>query len=200
MRERHRRFVLEYIIDLNGCAAAKRAGYAEGKAGARAWELLQRADVQAAIREELEARNARTRVTGDRVVLEYARIGLIDPSRVASWGPEGVELVPSSRLSADERAAVKRVSVGGRKGARAQIFELHDKLKALDALARFTGLARRGKGGRFALPEPEEARPPDEAERAALLAKIERRIEEKAEALAEAKLAAKLRERDEGKT
>ena len=39
LSERHRRFVLEYVIDLNGRAAAVRAGYARGKAGARASNL-----------------------------------------------------------------------------------------------------------------------------------------------------------------
>src|SRR5579864_6292230 len=153
MRERHRRFVLEYIIDLNGRAAAKRAGYAPGKAASRASELLHRADVQEMLRVELAAREERTRVSGDRVVREYARIAFIDPARVARWGPDGVTLADSGRMSEDDRAAVKAISVGGRKGARAQRFELHDKLAALDALGRFTGIFTRGKGGRNALPE-----------------------------------------------
>ena len=183
MRERHRRFVLEYIIDLNGRAAAERAGYAPGKAGARAWELLHRADVQAMVQAELAAREERTRVTGDRVIREYARIAFIDPSRIASWGPEGVTLVSSERMSADDKAAVKWISVGGRKGARAQRFELHDKLAALDALGRFTGVLTRGKGARNAVPdyatkEGRDAR--DELRR-----KMQKLVEREAAALAE---------------
>lgn len=184
MRERHRRFVLEYLIDLNGRAAAIRAGYAPGKASGRAWELLRRADVQAMLREEMNARDERLRLSADRLRLEYARIALIDPRRMLRWGPEGVELIASDRLTADETAAVKLVSVGGRKGARAQRFELYDKLKALDALGRLMGVFTRGKGGRFALPEDPE---PD---RAALTRKVERLIDAKAEALAAEKFAA----------
>lgn len=192
MRERHRRFVLEYIIDLNGRAAAERAGYAPGKAASRACELLRRPDVQAAVQQELKAREERTRVTGDRVILEYARIAFIDPSRIARWGPEGVELVPSDSIAADDKAAVKWISVGGRKGARAQRFELHDKLQALNALGRFTGVLTRGKGGRNALPE--DAMRDSKEAREALRAKVQRMIEARAEELAEQKLAQRLAE------
>jgi phage terminase small subunit len=190
MRERHRRFVLEYIIDLNGRAAAERTGYAPGKAGARAWELLHRADVQEMLQAELKAREERTRVTGDRVIHEYACIAFIDPSRIASWGPEGVTLVSSERMSADDKAAVKRISVGGRKGARAQRFELHDKLAALDALGRFTGVFTRGKGGRNAVPD--YASPENRDWRDELRRRIQKMIEQKAAALAEVLAARKI--------
>ena len=186
MRERHRRFVLEYLIDLNGRAAAIRAGYAPGKAGARAWELLHRADVKAMIAAEIAARDERLRVSADKLVLEYARIAFIDPSRIARWGPEGVELVPSERLSADEKAAVKWVSVGGRKGKRAQRFLLHDKLEALDALGRFAGIFTRGPGARNALPA--YAAPPSAEERAAAYQKVLRMVEARAQAIAEERL------------
>lgn len=188
MRERHRRFVLEYLIDLNGKAAATRAGYAPGKAAVRACELLQRADVQAMLREELAARDARTRVTADRVILEYARIAFSDPARIARWGPDGVELIPSDRLSEDEKAAVRWVSVGGRKGARAQRFLLHDKMAALAALGRYTGTSPRGPHGRNAVPAFAAA--PSEEERDAAQRKVMRLIETRAQAIAEEKLAA----------
>jgi phage terminase small subunit len=157
LRERHRRFVLEYIIDLNGSAAAVRAGYARGKAGGRAAELLRRPEVQLAIRDEMKEREKRTRLSGDRIILEAMRIAFADPARIAHWGPDGVTLVDSGDLTPEDRAAVKLISVGGRKGARAQRFELHDKLAALHLLARMTGLLTRAPGhGRFAILEEDE--------------------------------------------
>lgn len=76
MHQRHRRFGLEYIVDLNGRAATIRAGYAEAKAASRTAVLLRRPEVAAFLREELEAR-----VTGDRVILGYAHIAFADPAR-----------------------------------------------------------------------------------------------------------------------
>jgi phage terminase small subunit len=188
MRERHRLFVLEYLIDLNGRAAAKRAGYADKKAAVRACELLRRPDVQAMIREETKARDERLRVSADRIAKEFARIAFNDPTRIASWGPEGVELVPSERLSEDDKAAVKWVSVGGRKGARAQRFLMHDKLSALEDLARILGIFTRGPHGRGAMPE--HLQQADEAERAAAVEKVKRLIEGRARAIAEERLKA----------
>lgn len=159
LNERHRRFVLEYVIDLNGSAAARRAGYARGKAGARASELLRRPDVRLAIRAEMKERDQRLRLTSERILREVMCIAFADPARIAAWGPDGVALVPSGDLAPDDRRAVKWISVGGRKGARAQRFEMHDKLAALELLARLTGLLTRAPGrGRFALLQEDEAR------------------------------------------
>ncbi|HEY1505624.1 MAG TPA: terminase small subunit [Stellaceae bacterium] len=159
LRERHRRFVLEYVIDLNGSAAAVRAGYARGKAGGRASELLRRPEVQLAIREEMKERDKRLRLTSERIIREAMCIAFADPARIAHWGPDGVTLADSDDLAPDDRAAVKWISVGGRKGARAQRFEMHDKLAALEFLARMTGLLTRAPGrGRFALIEQDDAR------------------------------------------
>ncbi len=151
--------MLEYVIDLNGSAAAVRAGYARGKAGGRASELLRRPEVQLAIREEMKERDKRLRLTSARIIREAMCIAFADPSRIAHWGPDGVELVDSDDLTPDDRAAVKWISVGGRKGTHAQRFEMHDKLAALELLARMTGLLTRAPGrGRFALLDQDEER------------------------------------------
>ena len=153
LKERHRRFVLEYVIDLNGRAAAIRAGYARRRAANTASELLHRPEVQLAIREEMREREKRLRLTAEQIMREAMRIAFCDPGRIAHWGPDGVELVDSDDLAPDDRAAVKWISVGGSKGKNAQRFELHDKLAALELLARLTGLLPRGPGGvRFTLP------------------------------------------------
>ena len=153
LTERHRRFVLEYVIDMNGRAAAIRAGYSRGRAAGTASQLLRRPEVQLAIRDEMRDREKRLRLTAEQIIREAMRIAFCDPGRIAHWGPDGVELVDSGDLAPDDRAAVKWISVGGRKGTHAQRFELHDKLAALELLARLTGLLPRGPGRvRFTLP------------------------------------------------
>jgi phage terminase small subunit len=53
LNERQRRFVEEYLVDLNAGAAYQRAGYRakRGSADSCAWKLLRNAKIQAAIAE-----------------------------------------------------------------------------------------------------------------------------------------------------
>ena len=113
LRERHRRFVLEYVIDLNGSAAAVRAGYARGKAGGRASELLRRPEVQIAIREEMKERDKRLRLTAERIIREAMCIAFADPSRVAHWGPDA----SSWSIPTISRRTIARRSNGSRSAA-----------------------------------------------------------------------------------
>ena len=73
-------FVKEYIVDLNGTQAYLRAGYKASEEAARrnASRLLTKADIQAAIREAMKAREQRTEVSADRVVKELAKIAFAD--------------------------------------------------------------------------------------------------------------------------
>jgi len=105
----------------------------------------------------VKERDQRLRLTAERILSEVMCIAFADPARIAQWSKDGVELAPSGDLAADDRRAVKWISVGGRKGARAQRFEMHDKLAALELLARLTGLMTRAPGrGRFALLQEDE--------------------------------------------
>lgn len=50
LKNKRRRFVEEYLIDLNGTRAAIRAGYAESGAHTEGWRLLRNADVAEAVK------------------------------------------------------------------------------------------------------------------------------------------------------
>ena len=106
MTPRQRRFVEEYLIDLNATQAAKRAGYNP------TWgrELVHKPEVAAAIESAQEKRAQRTRVSADRVVTEIAKVAFGDPRRLFSWGPGGIELRESSELTEAEAALVSEVS------------------------------------------------------------------------------------------
>ncbi len=90
MTPRQRRFVQEYLIDLNASQAAKRAGYSARSARTTGQKILHHPAVAAAIESAQEKRAQRTRVTADRVVTELAKVAFGDPRRLFSWGPGGV--------------------------------------------------------------------------------------------------------------
>jgi len=136
-------FVQEYLVDLNATRAAERAGYAKSTSRQIAHSLMKDPEIAAAIRTEQEKRQQRTLVTADRVVEELARVAFADLGALAEWGPEGVRLKPYSELGPDERAAIAEVSGDAKSGARAK---LHDKIRALELLAKHLGVVGRKPG------------------------------------------------------
>lgn len=72
MRLRQRRFVEEYLVDLNGTQAAIRAGYSARTAEQAGARLLRNVKVVAAIVAAQEARSERTKVDADAVLTRLA--------------------------------------------------------------------------------------------------------------------------------
>jgi len=72
LTDKQRRFVEEYLVDLNATQAAIRAGYSERTADRIGPELLGKSWVSAAIQEAINQRSRRTEITQDRVLNELA--------------------------------------------------------------------------------------------------------------------------------
>lgn len=68
LTDKQKRFVDEYLVDLNATAAARRAGYSESNADQIASRLVGKSQVKEAIAERQECLQARTEVTQDWVI------------------------------------------------------------------------------------------------------------------------------------
>ncbi len=68
LNEKQKQFCEEFIIDFNGTQAAIRAGYSKRSAKQIAFENLTKLDFQNYIKELIENRNKRTKITQDEVV------------------------------------------------------------------------------------------------------------------------------------
>jgi len=148
MTPKQRRFVEEYLVDLNAAEAARRAGYSKRSAPQQGCRLLSDVAIAAAIAKAQMARAARTGVTADRVITELAKVAFGDPRRLLSWGPEGVVLRESDELTEAEAALVSEVSETRTATGGTRRVKLHSKVKALTALGRHLGLFANG-GKRF---------------------------------------------------
>ena len=133
-------FVAEYLVDLNAAHAAIRAGYSSKTAASKAHSLKREPGVAAAIATAMAARSRRTGITADRVLREYARIAFADIRSVTRWGSEGLQLVPSAELSADDAAAIVEVSETTQGRQRTLRAKLASKDAALRMLALHCGL------------------------------------------------------------
>lgn len=78
-------FIREYLVDMNGAEAAKRAGYAPGSAKGTAWRILRMPEVKALIGAELEKRRQSCEVSGKRVRESLADIAFA-PAEGAAVG------------------------------------------------------------------------------------------------------------------
>jgi phage terminase small subunit len=89
--------------------------------------------------EDVEACAARLGITPERVLREYARIAFADLRDIAGWGPDGLEIKPSSELTPAAAAAIADIVAAAATGKVYRI-KLHDKKPVLDAMARHLGM------------------------------------------------------------
>lgn len=98
LTEKQKRFVEEYLIDLNATQAAIRAGYRENSAMEQGYQLLQKTSVQHAIQQAQNKRSKRTEISQDDVIkglmLEATREGegSSHSARVSAWSLLGKHL------------------------------------------------------------------------------------------------------------
>lgn len=154
--DREKRFIKEYIIDLNAAQAAIRAGYSPRTAKQQGQRLVKKDSVQAAIQKEISKRSKRTEITADKVLEEYAKLGFSDVSDYLEVVTERVLVghdketgepisdisqfvlmkdtanIPKNKLAAiSEIKQAKDGSIS---------FKLHDKKGALDSIAKHLGM------------------------------------------------------------
>jgi phage terminase small subunit len=150
-------FVAEYLVDYNAAQAAIRAGYSRGDARNAGYRLLRRPKIQAAIAAAQAPHLARLRLDADAVLTELARVAQANVLDYIRFGNGGEPIVDLSQIDRDRAAALSELTIeevagGGRPAIRRTRFRMHDKLAALDKLARHFGLLRERPG-----PDPTEA-------------------------------------------
>lgn len=149
LNDRQKRFCEEYVIDLNGAQAYIRAGYVESGdlvvAASCAWDLLRNPHIQAYIQELMNDRSVRTRVTADRTLNEYAAIAFSNITDAVDFNTNEVILKDSDSLPKEISCAIASVSTSATEGkagiTRKVSIKMHDKLRALEMLAKHTGIA-----------------------------------------------------------
>ncbi len=143
------RFVEEYLVDLNGTAAAERAGYGGGKGGAAVASnrLLKNPEVAARVAEAREARAARverrlsaTTLTADRVLEEVAHIAFSDPLECFEEGgkPRALRDMPEALRRAVASVETRETP----DGATSTKIRFWDKPKGLELTMRHMGMLK----------------------------------------------------------
>lgn len=137
---KQRRFVEEYLIDLNATQAAIRAGYSPKTARDIGCENLTKPNIQAAIDRAMAERSRRTGINQDRVITELAKIALVNPSDVVDLN-SGTIKAGASREDTACIAGVRIRTLMGKDGPTIEReVRFYDKVKCLELLGKHLGL------------------------------------------------------------
>ena len=140
LTNKQKKFIDEYLVDLNATQAAIRAGYKEKAAYRTGAENLRKPQIQEEIQKRMQERQQRTEVTQDMVVKELAAIAFARATDYVEIRSNGVcstvVIKPTTNLSDQQIRAI----AGIKEGANGIEIKLNDKEKALELLGRHLGM------------------------------------------------------------
>ena len=136
MTKKQKRFVEEYLIDLNATQAAIRAGYSPATAKDIGCENLTKPNISEAISKAMAERSRRTGINQDRVLQELARIGFAKITDVVD--PETAEI--RTDASDDDLACIQSIKIKPNEFGTEREVKLYDKKAALVDLGKHLGL------------------------------------------------------------
>lgn len=140
LTQKQKLFIDEYLIDLNATQAAIRAGYSPNNADKIGSELLGKTRVSDAIKTAMAERSKRTGINQDRILMELAKIALVNPENVVNFDEATIreDALPED-LAAVASVKVKRFPTKDGEGIEREI-KFYDKTKALDLAGRHLGM------------------------------------------------------------
>lgn len=109
-------FTEEYLKDLNGSKAAKRAGFSARSAKDIAFELVAKPEIKKVIQKKMDERSERTKIDADYVLttikdtVERCR----QAEQVMAWDPLEKTMVPTGEWKFDANAVLKGCDLLGK--------------------------------------------------------------------------------------
>lgn len=141
LTEKQKRFVEEYLIDLNATQAAIRAGYKRSEyTDTNANKILENTRVRQEIDKAMAERSKRTGVNQDRVIEELAKIAFVNANDVINPKDASIKAnATKSDLACIQSVKVKTMETSNGKSTEREV-KLYDKQAALVQLGKHLGL------------------------------------------------------------
>lgn len=137
---KQKRFVAEYLVDLNATAAAKRAGYKDPNIGR---QLMTKNNVSAEIAKRRNELQSKLEITQETVLQELAAIAFANGTDfVTVTGAGLLDVKPTSQVSREKLPAIAGIKYN-QMGIE---IKLHDKVRALELLGKHLGVFATGGG------------------------------------------------------
>lgn len=136
LTEKQKRFVDEYLIDLNATQAAVRAGYSVNRASEIGYQLLHKTTVSNAIDKAMAERSKRTGISQDRVLQELAKMGFAKITDVVDSETAKIK----EGASEDDLACIQSIKIKPNEWGTEREVKMYDKRAALVDIGRHLGM------------------------------------------------------------
>lgn len=136
LTEKQKKFVDEYLVDLNATQAAIRAGYSKKTARSIGQRLLTKVDVQSYVKEKQKDLQERTSIRQEDVLKELATIGFAKITDFVGISDGYVIPKDTADMPKDKIGAIASIEAG-RDGVK---IKLNSKLDALEKIGRHLGM------------------------------------------------------------
>jgi phage terminase small subunit len=139
----HKLFILNYLIDLNATAAARRAGYSEKTARQIGSRLLAQEDIKREIQAALDFRAEKVGVKAEEVLKELTQLAFSNMNNYIDVNEDGTVRLNLAKTTLAQRGCIKELVIEeiaegkgkAAKSCRRVRFKLYDKRQALVNLA-----------------------------------------------------------------
>lgn len=140
MTAKQKRFVEEYLVDLNATQAAIRAGYSKKTAHVVACENLTKPKIMEEVKRRQEEIQRKLEISQESVINELVaiiRANGADYAKVVNTKNTGthVEFIPTDALAPEKLCAIASIKAN----SRGMEVKTHDKLRAMELLGKFMG-------------------------------------------------------------
>ena len=144
LTEKQKRFVAEYLVDLNATQAAIRAGYSKKTAEVIGYENLRKPQIADEIEKRQEKLRNKLEITQERVIEEIAGIAFANASDFVTITATGLlDVKPTSKMPKEKLPALAGIKYSANGAVE---IKLHDKPAALRMLAEHLGLFNQSNG------------------------------------------------------
>jgi phage terminase small subunit len=140
LEDKQEMFCREYLKDLNGTQAAIRAGYSAKTARQISDNLLSKVDIQTFIDTLKEKRADKLEISAEKVLAELAKIGFSDLKDFLNndYSLKNLDQIDTSKSGAIQ--SIQKEIIQGETYTNTTVkFKLHDKLSALEKIAKHIG-------------------------------------------------------------
>lgn len=135
LNPQQKRFCLEYLKDMNGTQAAKRAGYKSP--AQQSTRLLKQEHVQHFLRLKFAKQTSSLNTSVKRILLELQRIAFSDITHYLKIEKGMLEIKDTGDWKKDSSRAVSEISETVSMAGVSKKFKLYDKLKGLELLGKY---------------------------------------------------------------